>query len=89
MFVTPVAAAVCTPSPLLPVTTFVVVTVTVPAGLVGKGYKIRVNAHTDDVSARSSWWRPPRVHRSFAIDATTVQVANAFGGNAGAGAERT
>lgn len=57
------------------------VTVTVPADLVGKGYKIRVNAHTDDVSARSSWWRPPRVHRSFAIDATTVQVANAFGGS--------
>jgi len=57
------------------------VTVTVPSALVGKGYKVRIGAHTDDVSQRSSWLRPPRVHRWFPIDATVVPVANAFGGS--------
>lgn len=57
-----------------------VATVTVPAALVGQGYKVRVNAHTDNISRRSGWERPPIVHRSFDIDATTVDIANAFGG---------
>ncbi len=58
-----------------------VVTLTFPASLVGKGYKVRVNAHTDDIAPRESWERPPRVHRWFPIDTTTVEVANAFGGS--------
>lgn len=57
------------------------VRVTVPAAMVGKGCKVRVGAHTDDVSQRASWLRPPRVHRWFPIDSTVVTVANAFGGS--------
>ena len=57
------------------------VSVTVPAALVGNGYKIRINPHISVIgSARSSWERPPSVHRSFPIDATSVDIANAFGG---------
>lgn len=58
-----------------------VVTVTVPTSLVGHGYRIRINAHTDDISARDSWERMPVVHRSFTIDSTVTQVASAFGGS--------
>ena len=57
-----------------------VVTITVPASLVGQGYTIRINAHTDNISQRDSWERMPVVHRSFEIDQTTLQVASAFGG---------
>ena len=56
------------------------VTVTVPASLVGKGYKIRINAHTDNISQRDTWERMPVVHRSFDITQTSMQVASAFGG---------
>jgi len=57
------------------------VTVTVPAALVGQGYRIRVNAHTDSIKPRSSWERMPYVHRYFEITNSTMQVANAFGGS--------
>ena len=57
-----------------------IVTVTVPSSLVGRGYEIRINAHTDNISPRDSWERMPVVHRRFDIDSTTVQVASAFGG---------
>lgn len=55
------------------------VTVTVPASMVGLGYKIRINSHTDTVS-RTTLERLPYVHRSYSIDATSTQVACAFGG---------
>ena len=58
-----------------------IVTVTVPASLVGRGYKLRINAHTDDISGRSSWERMPVVHRSFTINQTVTQIASAFGGS--------
>jgi glucose/arabinose dehydrogenase len=58
-----------------------IVTVTVPASLVGRGYKIRVNAHADDISQRDAWERMPVVHRSFSINQTTTQIASAFGGS--------
>lgn len=51
-----------------------------PSRMVGKGYAVRVNAHTDDISPRSAWERPPYVHRKFDIEAEEVEVANAFGG---------
>ena len=57
-----------------------VVTVTVPATLVDLGYKIRVNAHSDNISPRGNWERPPIVHRWFPITQTTTAVANGFGG---------
>jgi len=56
------------------------VTVTVPSSLVNQGYKIRINAHTDNISQRDTWERMPEVHRSFDITQTTMQVASAFGG---------
>ncbi len=57
------------------------VTLTFPAALVGKGYRVRINAHDDNIAQRDSWERAPYVHRAFDINATTVQVANAFGGS--------
>lgn len=57
-----------------------VVRVTVPESLVGQGYKIRINAHTDNISPRGTWERPPVVHRVFTIDQATTEVASAFGG---------
>ncbi|MCO6043116.1 M60 family metallopeptidase [Aeoliella sp. ICT_H6.2] len=58
-----------------------IVTITVPSSLVGRGFRIRINAHTDNISQRDSWERMPVVHRSFDIDQTTIQVASAFGGS--------
>jgi len=57
-----------------------VVTVTVPSDLVGRGYQLRINAHTDDISPRRSWYRPPKVHRYFTINAEITRIASAFGG---------
>ncbi len=57
------------------------VTVTVPASLAGRGYSLRVNTHVDTISGRDSWLRVPSgVSRSFDIDSTTFEIANAFGG---------
>ena len=56
------------------------VTVTLPSALVGQGYRIRINAHRDNISARNTWERMPSVHRDYEITGTTSQVANAFGG---------
>ena len=57
------------------------VTVTVPASLVGQGYSIRINGHVDNISGRATWDRVPySVSRTFALDSATVQIANAFGG---------
>lgn len=58
-----------------------VVTLDVPDALVGKGYRVRINAHTDDISRRPEWERPPVVHRAFPIDAGRIEVASAFGGS--------
>lgn len=58
-----------------------IATIQVPASLVDLGYKFRINSHVDNISSRGSWDRLPYgVSRSFDIDATTVQVVNAFGG---------
>ncbi len=57
------------------------VKIKVPDALVGKGYRIRVNAHESRISPRTSWERMPNVHRSFEIKENKVDVANAFGGS--------
>ena len=57
-----------------------VVTITVPQALVGQGYRIRINAHTDNIRKRSQWERFPYVHRWYEITSTTLQIASAFGG---------
>ncbi|MCF7956056.1 MAG: M60 family metallopeptidase, partial [Phycisphaerae bacterium] len=59
-----------------------IATVTVPQELVGKGYQVRVGAHSWDFEARN---RPPvkrfdRCTTLFDIDSTTIKVANPLGG---------
>lgn len=57
------------------------VTLTVPAGLAGQGYVVRISGHRDNISGRSSWQRVPYgVSPSFAIDSNSVEIAGAFGG---------
>lgn len=57
-----------------------VVTVTVPAELVGNGYLVRLGTNTDNISARDDWRRVPYIHRSFEIENSVIPVASAFGG---------
>jgi hypothetical protein len=57
-----------------------VVTVSIPASSLGKGFKIKLSGHRDDLSGKDNWKRMPRVHRSFDILEETTQVASAFGG---------
>ena len=63
-----------------------VVSIRVPAALIGKGYHFRINGHVDNISSRSSWVRLPfGVSNSFSIDdyvdsSGEIRIANAFGG---------
>ncbi|MEZ0230939.1 MAG: M60 family metallopeptidase, partial [Planctomycetota bacterium] len=56
------------------------VTVTLPADWVGKGLKLRIGAHTDELWGHEKWTRSPAVSRSFALGEATTTVASAFGG---------
>lgn len=58
-----------------------IVTIEFPEEFVGKGYKIRVNAHVDNISQRKKWIRIPKVHRSFDINTSSLQVGAAVGGS--------
>ena len=55
-------------------------TVTVPPALVGKGYKIRVGAHSWDMSGRRWVRRLDRSSLLYDLDAATVKVASPLGG---------
>jgi len=58
-----------------------IATVTVPAALVGAGYKIRVGAHTWDMSANQpSIRRLDRATVAYDITATTIAIASPLGG---------
>lgn len=58
-----------------------IVTMEVPAEIVGQGYQFRINGHVDNISSRGSWDRLPfGVSKSFTIDSTTIQIVNSFGG---------
>ena len=54
--------------------------VTVPASLVNKGFKVRVGAHSWDLSQKDRIERLDRVSRVFTITATTTKIANPLGG---------
>gem|GEM_PF-1200841 len=54
--------------------------VTVPPALVGKGYQIRVGAHSWDMSSRPSVRRLDRSSLLYDIAATTTKVASPLGG---------
>jgi autotransporter-associated beta strand protein len=57
-----------------------IASVTVPAALVNAGYKIRVGAHSWDLSGRKPVNRLERATRLFSIDATTTKIASPYGG---------
>lgn len=54
--------------------------VTVPNGLVGKDFHIRVGSHEWDLSNKPLFKRMNRISKKFAINATTVEVFNPMGG---------
>jgi|GEM_PF-226774 len=56
------------------------ITVTTPASAVNKGLLIRIGAHKDKVWHKEKWSRIPEITRNWPLNATKVQVANAFGG---------
>ncbi len=57
-----------------------VVTVTLPASAVGAGVDLLVGAHTDTLWHKETWERFPQVTRAWGVDATSVDIASAFGG---------
>ena len=57
-----------------------IATVTVPAALVGKGYKIRVGAHSWDFSNKPTIKRLDRATLTFSIDAVDTKIACPHGG---------
>jgi hypothetical protein len=57
-----------------------IATVTVPPALVNSGYRIRVGAHSWDMSHRTYIRRLDRCTIEYQIDSTQVKVANPLGG---------
>ena len=55
--------------------------VIVPSQLVGKGYQIRVGAHSWDLSGRPSQRRVGRASVLYPVTSTVTRVANPLGGN--------
>jgi hypothetical protein len=54
--------------------------ITVPASIVGKGYSVRVGAHSWNFSNKPTIKRMDRVSRVYPIDSTVIEVANPLGG---------
>ncbi|MCX6930656.1 MAG: M60 family metallopeptidase [Verrucomicrobia bacterium] len=54
--------------------------VTVPAALVNIGYSVRVEAHSWDLSAKTTLKRLDRVSLVYPITSTTTRIANPLGG---------
>jgi hypothetical protein len=57
-----------------------IASVTVPPALVNKGYKVRVGAHSWDLSGRPPVERLERATRLYPLDAETIEVASPYGG---------
>ncbi|HSP41434.1 MAG TPA: M60 family peptidase N-terminal accessory domain-containing protein, partial [Luteolibacter sp.] len=57
-----------------------IATVTVPPALVNAGYKVRVGAHSWDLSYRAPVERLERATRLYPLDAETIEVASPYGG---------
>ncbi len=57
-----------------------IATVTVPAALVNKGFKVRVGAHSWDLTAKSRIERVDRISRVYSITSTTTKIAHPMGG---------
>ncbi|MDX1933812.1 MAG: M60 family metallopeptidase [Capsulimonadales bacterium] len=57
-----------------------VVTVQVPVTLTGRGFVLRIGAHTDTLWHLEKWERWPEIARRFPLDRANVRVASPFGG---------
>lgn len=58
-----------------------VITISVPAELIGQGYFIRLSGHRDNIEGRDQWLRMPSgIQRSFEIVSQTTSVATPYGG---------
>lgn len=57
-----------------------IATVTVPPALVGQGFKVRVGAHSWDLSQRSPVRRLDRATLLYPLDAATIKIASPYGG---------
>jgi hypothetical protein len=57
-----------------------IATVSVPPALVNAGYKVRVGAHSWDLSGRTPVERLERATRLYPLDAETIEVASPYGG---------
>jgi len=57
-----------------------IATVTVPSALVNQGYKVRVGAHSWDLSGRAPVERLERATRLYPLDAETIEIASPYGG---------
>ncbi len=57
-----------------------VVSVSVPASLVGQDYYVRVGSHEWDLGIRPIFKRLDRISKKFPINSTTIEVFNPFGG---------
>ena len=57
-----------------------VATVAVPAGFTNVGLDIQIGSHSDRLWGRPRWERFPELVRRYPIEATSTQIASAFGG---------
>ncbi|MCC6322409.1 MAG: hypothetical protein IT438_13350 [Phycisphaerales bacterium] len=57
-----------------------VIQVSIPAGAIDHGLRVRIGCHKDALWRLDTWKRVPEVTRETALTAATTQVASAFGG---------
>ncbi len=57
-----------------------VVTVKIDSTAIGAGLKVRIGAHSDNISKRPSWPRMPEVTRVYPLNKESTAAACAFGG---------
>lgn len=57
-----------------------VLTVKLPAAAAGRGLRLRIGCHTDNLTGSDSWSRVPEITRTFELCAVETQAVNAFGG---------
>lgn len=56
------------------------ITVTVPRGVAGTGFSVRIGCHTDALYKLDAWMRAPEISRSIRLAGPVTVAANAFGG---------
>ena len=58
-----------------------VVTLEFPPELVGQGYRLLISPHSDDNQYRSTYYRLPKIQRSFEMNSSVLEVGSALGGS--------